>query len=125
MAEDHRADHQRLSSSEENLNLPEKQVMPGFAPQPALQRAPRRWNDIWEKLLRLGLGEIALRTGTVLASIALVLLVLWVMGSFYLQGNVVYEGDLAYAAAEPTATATVRAPEFKIKTSGVQNGGIT
>jgi hypothetical protein len=42
-----------------------------------------RWAEIWESLLRMGLGETALRIGTGVVSIALILLVVWVMGSFY------------------------------------------
>jgi murein DD-endopeptidase MepM/ murein hydrolase activator NlpD len=103
MAEDHISDHPRLSSLEDNLN---------FSEEPAANEPTRRWSDIWEALLRLGLGEIALRAGTVLASIALVLLVLWVMGSFYLKGDVSYTRDSAAAAALPTPTMTVPPPPF-------------
>jgi murein DD-endopeptidase MepM/ murein hydrolase activator NlpD len=103
MAEDHSSDHPRLSSLEDNLNSLE---------EPAASESPRRWSDIWERVLRLGLGEIALRAGTVLASIALVLLVLWVMRSFYLKGDVSYTRDSAAAAALPTPTATVPPPPF-------------
>ncbi len=98
--------------------LPEEQ-------EPAAAQAPqRRWNDIWEGLLRLGLGEIALRVGTVLASIALVLLVVWVMGSLYLNGQVENEREnAALAAALPTATPTVAAPQLTIPTGyGFSNG---
>lgn len=105
MAEDQLSDHSRLSNPEDNLTTNE---------EPAARPAPRRWNDIWEGLLRLGLGEIALRTGTVLASIALILLVLWVMGSFYLKGDVDYKRDAAIAAPLPTATATVPPPPYVV-----------
>lgn len=49
------------------------------------------WRDRWESIVRLGLGEIFLRVGTSIASIALILLVVWVMGRFYLQGKANYE----------------------------------
>ena len=39
----------------------------------------RQWAEIWENLLRLGLGETALRIGTGVVSLALILLVVWVM----------------------------------------------
>lgn len=63
----------------------------------------------WERLVRLGLGEVALRIGTGLASIALILLVVWVMGNFYLKGKVNGSTqDAALAASLPTATAEAR-----------------
>ena len=60
---------------------------------------------IWEGLARLGLGEVSLRVGTGLASIALILLVVWVMGNFYLKGSTNTPKDAAAAASLPTATA--------------------
>lgn len=115
MAEDHISDHPRLSSPDDNLN---------YSEEPAESESPRRWSDIWERLLRLGLGEIALRTGTVLASISLVLLVLWVMGSFYLQGEVSYTRDSAVAAPLPTPTMTVAPPPFYLQAALTVERGI-
>lgn len=60
---------------------------------------------IWEGLARLGLGEVTLRVGTGLASVALILLVVWVMANFYLKGNVNTQKASAVAAALPTTTA--------------------
>lgn len=114
MAEDPKSVQPRLSESKHNQILPDL--------QPAVQPKPRRWNEVWERLLRLGLGEIALRTGTILASIALVLLVLWVMGSFYLKGNVVYERDAALAAPLPTETTTIPPPPFDTRTVLIDGG---
>lgn len=67
----------------------------------------RNWNQIWESLLRLGLGEIALRLGTGLTSIVLILLVIWVMSNFYLKGKVTNYQESAQAAVLPTATMTI------------------
>ena len=104
MAEDHLTDRPRLSNLDDNQTPLE---------EPEAKSTPRRWNDIWEGLLRLGLGETALRAGTVLASIALVLLVLWVMGNFYLKGDVNYTRDSsAMAAPMPTETATIPPPPY-------------
>jgi murein DD-endopeptidase MepM/ murein hydrolase activator NlpD len=103
MAEDHISPNQDTSSSEENNSLPV---------EPERKPSPRRWNDIWEGLLRLGLGEMAMRTGTAMASIALVLLVLWVMGNFYLKGDVAYSQDKAIAAPLPTPTSTIPPPPY-------------
>ena len=45
-----------------------------------------RWNQIWENLVRLGLGETSLQIATAVFSILLTLLVVWVMGKFYVRG---------------------------------------
>jgi LysM repeat protein len=85
----------------------------------------RRWNNVWDSVLRLGLGEIALRVGTVVASIALILLVVWVMGSFYLNGQVNSGNDpAANAAALPSPTPTVAQPAYIIPQGYAFIGGI-
>ena len=78
------------------------------------QKTSRQWSQIWEQVLRLGLGEIAMRAGTVLVSIVLILLVVWVMGTFYLKGNIDYQRDITVveAAALPTPTVTPGMPYF-------------
>lgn len=114
MAEDPISDDPRLSNLDGNLSPSE---------EPQEKSAPRRWNDIWESLLRLGLGEVALRAGTVLASITLVSLVLWVMGSFYLKGDVSYSRDSAVAAPLPTETAAILPPPYRTPAvNGVERG---
>ncbi len=115
MAEDHISPNQDLPSIEESTSPTD---------EPASKRSPRQWNEIWEGLLRLGLGEIAVRTGTAIASVALVLLVLWVMASFYLKGDVAYERDKAVAAPLPTATNTVPPPTFEKNTTSTLQRGI-
>lgn len=91
--------------------------------QPA--RAGRGWNNVWDSVLRLGLGEIALRVGTVVASIALILLVVWVMGSFYLTGKVENSNQTAaMAAALPSPTPTVVQPTFTPPQGYAFAGGI-
>ncbi len=136
MTEDHRPVQPRLSNPEDNpfptdeLSAPRARVQDDtvdpLAPAPAERSsgAPRQWNDIWEGLLRLGLGETALRAGTVIASIALVLLVVWVMGNFYLKGKVTYQRDAVFAAPLPTETATVPPPPFDARPAVLVNGGV-
>jgi len=91
-------------------------------------RIPQKhtWTQFWEKLLRLGLGEISLRIGTGMVSIALVLLVIWVMGSFYLKGqsNELNSNTSAIAAA-PTNTPQIPVPYFDIPDVSVYPAGIT
>jgi murein DD-endopeptidase MepM/ murein hydrolase activator NlpD len=109
MAEDHSTDSPRRTVPENNA----LQSSALTAEEPLLPRKPRQWGDIWEGLLRLGLGEAAMRAGTVIASIALILMVKWVMESFYLKGDVNYMRDAALAAPLPTATPTIPPPPFE------------
>ncbi|RPJ52206.1 MAG: LysM peptidoglycan-binding domain-containing protein [Chloroflexi bacterium] len=140
MAEDHSTDHSRLSNPEDNPTFsddlitqtaprqasrsPLPQMEPDALFEPATKSSQRRWNEIWEGLLRLGLGETALRTGTIIASIALILLVLWVMGSFYLKGEVASNQGSVMAAPLPTETPTVPPPPFKLPAAALVEGGI-
>jgi murein DD-endopeptidase MepM/ murein hydrolase activator NlpD len=83
---------------------------------------PGRWGRTWDRIVRLGLGEIALRVGAGLASIAMVLLVIWVMGNFYVKSQspaaTTPEPGVAQAQALPTATPTVVLPSYQpIQTS--------
>lgn len=95
---------------------PTSQVPPGLDADPVEVKdtAPRGWSQVWERIVRLGLGEIALRVGTGIVSIVLIFIVLWVMGSFYLKGKVDDQRSpgAAMAAALPTVTPTVAPPEF-------------
>jgi len=58
--------------SNENLNIQDPQN-PDFG-EIAEIKEPRNWKLIWERIVKVGLGDVILRVGTVLASIALVLL---------------------------------------------------
>lgn len=79
------------------------------------ERKTKTFRDRWEGIVRLGLGEASLRFGTAIASVALVLLVVWVMGKFYLQGDLNDQKEsAAMAAALPTPTQTVVLPEFEM-----------
>jgi murein DD-endopeptidase MepM/ murein hydrolase activator NlpD len=113
-------------SSSHPADLPENKreaVEDGLAaksPKPG-----RQWAEIWESLLRLGLGETALRIGTGVVSIALILLVVWVMGNFYLKGRVqVPHEEAAFAAALPTPTPTVAQPVFSPQDIAMFSTGI-
>jgi hypothetical protein len=86
-------------------------------------KPPLSWTQVWESLVRLGLGEVTLRVGTGLASFVLVLLVVWVMGNFYLKGQATPIGDLVLAAPLPTPTATVPPPQM-VKSPKNWAGGI-
>jgi len=103
----------RIDSQPENQSDENKSTKP-----------PLSWTQVWEYLVRLGLGEVTLRVGTGLASFMLVLLVIWVMGNFYLKGQAAPSDQSALAAPLPTPTATLPPPQM-VK-SNLQNwaGGI-
>lgn len=68
----------------------------------------------WDRLRRFGLGETALRVGTASITLLLVLLVAWVMNTFY-QNNPEFADEtvnVANAAAFTEPTATVPPPSF-------------
>ncbi|HNZ00868.1 MAG TPA: M23 family metallopeptidase [Anaerolineaceae bacterium] len=87
----------------------------------------RGLTDLWENLVRHGLGEAVLRIGTGLASLALVLLVVWVMSSFYLKGKVTINdsASVAIAASLPTATPTIAPPQLAPLDTSATVRGIT
>ncbi len=89
---------------------------------PSSERKQRSWSQIWENLLRLGLGETALRAGTGLASFILTLLVIWIMSSFYLKGSVTTSQEAAMAAPLPTATNPVETPAVLTGANGQVRG---
>jgi murein DD-endopeptidase MepM/ murein hydrolase activator NlpD len=86
--------------------------MPQAAPAD-MNAQGKGWGRLWENLVRLGLGEVALRVGTGLASLTLILLVVWVMGNFYLKGKAnTSPQESAQAAVLSTATAEPSAPQL-------------
>lgn len=58
----------------------------------------------WERILRMGLGEIATKVGTGLLLIILLILVIWVMDRFYLHGNQVASFTSSTDEATPLAS---------------------
>jgi hypothetical protein len=45
------------------------------------------WDRFWERVSRLGLSNVALQVGSSLVTIALIGLIIWVMKSFFLGGE--------------------------------------
>jgi murein DD-endopeptidase MepM/ murein hydrolase activator NlpD len=90
----------------------------------------------WKDLVRLGFGETALRIGTSVLSISLFLLVVWIMGNFYLRaqadnGSIQPQTAAAFAAPAreesptPTAIPAVVAPEFTLPEGAAALQGVT
>ena len=73
---------------------------------------PQSWQQLWERLLRLGLGETTLRILTGVVSIALILLVVWIMGKYFLKGQL-----NSSSAGSITPTAKVTAIPFVVSKS--------
>lgn len=59
--------------------------------------ALKYWDRLWERFVKLGLGDVALRVGSALATIGLIGLVVWVMSGFFVSGK------MANANMEATA----------------------
>ncbi len=74
----------------------------------------KNFRSIWDNIVQFGLGEVSLRVGTVMASIALILLVVWVMGRFYLKGEITEQKVALAEPLVPTATAQIDLPQFTI-----------
>jgi len=70
--------------------------------------------SFWDNIVKIGLGEISLRVGTAIASIALILLVVWVMGRFYLNGEIPEIKAASVEEVTPTATIAVELPTFDL-----------
>jgi len=77
---------------------------------PQLENRP----SFWDRLIHMGLGDIALRIGSGLASLVLVLMVIWVLSSFNGNQRTQPSGLAAQAASLPTATPTVASPLFEL-----------
>lgn len=73
-----------------------------------------QWLQYWERLRRWGLGDTALRTTTMLTTAVLVLLVVWVISSFYDHSPTPDHnpGSVAMAESLGESTATVAPPLF-------------
>ncbi|HWQ46055.1 MAG TPA: M23 family metallopeptidase [Longilinea sp.] len=68
---------------------------------------------IWERIVRMGLGETALRVGTAVVSFVLILIVVWVMNNFYMGGiNFTAEQVAQAAALTEEVTLDVAQPEY-------------
>lgn len=71
----------------------------------------KRWKSAWKKINQKGLSSLVLWGGTGLLTLVLVLIVIWVMGSFYIKGERV-SFEEPTAQAEATATLPVQIPAY-------------
>lgn len=84
------------------------------------------WGNIWEFVLRLGLGEVTIRIGTAILSILFILLVIWVMSNFYLDESEYssLEPNSDDSALMPTSTLPVASPPLYVDYYGAYLDGI-
>jgi LysM repeat protein len=106
------SNHQDQPPSAEQHSDPNTSPLDG-QPSQAEERSPNAYELFWERVSQAGLVEPVLRIGTHLLSIVLVLLVVWIMRTFFMgaQPEAIPKG-IALAANLPTPTATQPAPEL-------------
>ncbi|MCJ7695225.1 MAG: M23 family metallopeptidase [Anaerolineaceae bacterium] len=81
---------------------------------------------LWERLLHLGLGETTLRISTVVLTLGLFIIVIWVMGNFYVVNpSTGMIGLNAEAGMNATPTEEVVAPAFSLPDQLFAGGGIS
>jgi hypothetical protein len=72
-----------------------------------------RFNQAWETLVRLGLGDVSMRVAAGAAMVLLALVVIWVMGKFYLGGTIDSPSASVQAASQPTPNVPVNLPDYQ------------
>jgi hypothetical protein len=80
-------------------------------PEPASSSS--RFGQAWETLVRLGLGEVSMRAAAGTVMVLLALVVIWVMGRFYLGGTIDSPSTSVQAASQPTESAPVYLPDYQ------------
>jgi murein DD-endopeptidase MepM/ murein hydrolase activator NlpD len=72
------------------------------------------WERFWERITRLGMGDIALRTGTAFITIGLIGLVVWVMkGNFVSEDLSINTNEAFAAAASELEGSILELPEYE------------
>ncbi len=108
----------------EKQSDPSRETRDSLVPQlEQKQKKNTTWRERWERIVRMGLGEISLRLGTAVASVALVLLVVWIMGRFYLAGEISASNQVVAAEVLPTATSVVNLPPFEVPDANTASVG--
>jgi murein DD-endopeptidase MepM/ murein hydrolase activator NlpD len=81
--------------------------------------------SMWERLVRMGLGESALKIGTAVVSILLFILIAWVMSRFYVNSRVIASGGtggyvgLLDTSSIPVSTGSLTIPFVDNPSEGV------
>jgi len=88
-----------------------------------LNRIPLNWRELWNRILMLGLGETTLRIITGVLAAVMVLIVVWVMGKYFLKSQPASALPLAgtptfQSTLKPVSTTTV----ISNQTTALQSG---
>jgi murein DD-endopeptidase MepM/ murein hydrolase activator NlpD len=92
---------------------------------PASQGEDRGWLLLWDRLVRLGYGEPVLRASTYVLSLALFLVVIWVMSTFYVHGPARIPSAGSLSGLQPTPTSALLSLQPSFLKSGVLITGIS
>lgn len=109
--------------ADEQVSVEPEQAL--VTPESAPQEDVKGFAHVWERLVRLGLGEPALRIATSVVLISFFLIVVWVMGSFYLRAQTAPSQKSGQAEALPTATIAVTIPDFTAPQEISFTGGVS
>ncbi len=79
----------------------------------SLQVIPAGWDRFWDRVTRLGLGDIALRAGTAMVTIGLIGLVVWVMKGNFVPEEMSSNNTEAFEAAGGADTSDPGLPVYE------------
>jgi murein DD-endopeptidase MepM/ murein hydrolase activator NlpD len=80
-------------------NPAEQQPANPNQPIPPSEESRSGWDHFWDRITRLGMGDIVLRAGTALITIGLIGLVVWVMKGNFVSEDLTANTNAAFAAA--------------------------
>ncbi len=113
------------STNETENNAAENEPVVAAEENKTEQKQKTDIGRIWGNILQLGLGDLFLKIGTALLSIALVLLVIWVMGNFYLKGKTSVQAQVAEPEEnDAVPVVQVDPPPYDVELAGYLGTGI-
>ncbi|MBI9043039.1 MAG: peptidoglycan DD-metalloendopeptidase family protein [Anaerolineaceae bacterium] len=81
-------------------------------------------NLLWEQIVRLGLGEMALRISSGVLTLVLILIIVWVMGNFYLYKEEASPETGGNTVVLPTQVSEVHSPPLNLPYAGAYLEGV-
>ena len=70
------------------------------------------WDRLWNRLVKLGMGDVALRAGSALVTIGLIGLIIWVMKGSFIGGEIVNNDDQAAEIIGGEGSGGVEMPSY-------------
>ncbi len=86
---------------------------PGETPTEENPQFLKNWDRLWERVVKLGLGDIALRAGSALVTIGLIGLIIWVMKGFFLSGEMAAQDSQSLALQAAQSGSGVGLPAYE------------